>query len=1066
VKDGEREVLNLVERDWKKWQQMLLDMETMVGRNRPGSHHRVLRDLMRGKIPRRAKTDPEFERWVATQSFINPETRNKVQFHSLPAQEQARIRQRWDQQKQEAEGAGKSPEEAEDKEEKKSPTPKEPQEQKKEEPETRRQKPRGVQVSRDKFFDMPKDKRPRGWTESTDGNRFTEDADISSGAKVKNSQIGGRVHDDATVDDSRVHGTVRGSAKITGSEIEQGGLVEDAAVVSRSKVGHSARIRGDTEIHDAVIAGGSWDGQKIKNGRGGTFHQAWDQDTLDILTGIEPQSSVFGYRSTAPGVGDGPLQSMVRYLEDGGRTQGLLGGKITPKKLRERIKTHTYENHDRRDPWLGRGASHLEEVSDEDFEKLMEVAQKEADRRKAERARSKKAMLVILAREALALPELRPALVPLVRLARDFRVASGEINLRGALIRLAYASSDRRVRAVIVAAVRAGDSTRLEVSRVEKQGLDLMPDQYRALVRLAYTTTSPPRRRQILSMLRQAKYGTAFMKWVEKQTFKHPETGNDVKFVSLPKATQAEVHEQWATGKKEWAQKFKPEGLGEATELTPQRFDELKPGEMLWISWSPAKLHKVTGFSKTKTGKLVLEMVQVDPTTGAESEERYLHRSSAGDPKHEIHVVPPAGGEKKEKEKKKEPTELPEPAATWKEMKESGVLETLVPGAKATSLVSEHARGDRITVTSETSGATGDFTVLGKFIIKGDDGSEYILALSEHGPSVVPIHGPKAKGIKIKITEKIGEEPEDEVEEPEDEVEAPKKPKSPPKVGDKLTNYEQLEPGMVITKMQADGPMTFQVVETDGEKITIRALKDGTWTSPYQAGMGLAAQIDLQKWSVGEGPPPPVEEKKPESLEEHKPTGKHKDRKELVGKKPVKKGDASTRIEPPQSMIDLAAPEGMEPDVREKTIARMKDLSLGDAKKLLGHLSAAMDNMEGSYAKGLLESGYTAEDIKKLHEVLRARVRPYEGRVYAPPVLEMANKYDLEAEDADELYDFKADKPASGLRLSDAGLMQRFLAKAKPETRERMKGMSVADFMIMYKSIMAEEDEEGAAEAA
>jgi hypothetical protein len=38
--------------------------------------------------------------------------------------------------------------------------------------------------------------------------------------------------------------------------------------------------------------------------------------------------------------------------------------------------------------------------------------------------------------------------------------------------------------------------------------------------------------------------------------------------------------------------------------------------------------------------------------------------------------------------------------------------------------------------------------------------------------------------------------------------------------------------------------------------------------------------------------------------------------------------------------------------------------------------------------------------------------------------------------------------------------MQKFLAKAKPETKERMQGMAIDDFMVMYKAIMADEDEE------
>jgi len=45
-------------------------------------------------------TDPEFVRWVETQKFTHPKTRNEVKFKSLPAEDQAKIRARWQQAKQ------------------------------------------------------------------------------------------------------------------------------------------------------------------------------------------------------------------------------------------------------------------------------------------------------------------------------------------------------------------------------------------------------------------------------------------------------------------------------------------------------------------------------------------------------------------------------------------------------------------------------------------------------------------------------------------------------------------------------------------------------------------------------------------------------------------------------------------------------------------------------------------------------------------------------------------------------------------------------------------------------
>ena len=49
--------------------------------------------------------------------------------------------------------------------------------------------------------------------------------------------------------------------------------------------------------------------------------------------------------------------------------------------------------------------------------------------------------------------------------------------------------------------------------------------------------------------------------------------------------------------------------------------------------------------------------------------------------------------------------------------------------------------------------------------------------------------------------------------------------------------------------------------------------------------------------------------------------------------------------------------------------------------------------------------------------------------------------------------------------MSPQKLMEAFLKKAKPETKERMKGMGVEDFMKMYAAIL-DDEEPGAAKAA
>jgi DNA-binding ferritin-like protein len=76
-------------------------------------------------------------------------------------------------------------------------------------------------------------------------------------------------------------------------------------------------------------------------------------------------------------------------------------------------------------------------------------------------------------------------------------------------------------------------------------------------------------------------------------------------------------------------------------------------------------------------------------------------------------------------------------------------------------------------------------------------------------------------------------------------------------------------------------------------------------------------------------------------------------------------------------------------------------------------------------------------------------------------VKDVMTKHDLKDEDADELEKFKKRKPSKGTPLTDQQLMQKFLREASPETKERMKGMSVGDFKKMYAAIMDEEGGEG-----
>ena len=126
-------------------------------------------------------------------------------------------------------------------------------------------------------------------------------------------------------------------------------------------------------------------------------------------------------------------------------------------------------------------------------------------------------------------------------------------------------------------------------------------------------------------------------------------------------------------------------------------------------------------------------------------------------------------------------------------------------------------------------------------------------------------------------------------------------------------------------------------------------------------------------------------------------------------------------------------------------------------------------NPEGAaFTKYLLEvtgvgqsKGKDKKDDKKAPEKKPA---PAQSK-YNKKVQTILTKNDLIDDDADEVKSFKKKKPTMGNTVSDAELMRRFLAKAKPETKERMKGMSPADFMKILGAITDDEEGDGGKQA-
>jgi hypothetical protein len=87
-------------------------------------------------------------------------------------------------------------------------------------------------------------------------------------------------------------------------------------------------------------------------------------------------------------------------------------------------------------------------------------------------------------------------------------------------------------------------------------------------------------------------------------------------------------------------------------------------------------------------------------------------------------------------------------------------------------------------------------------------------------------------------------------------------------------------------------------------------------------------------------------------------------------------------------------------------------------------------------------------------------------KTYPASATPIMDKHSMTDDDADQVKKWKKDKPFSGEKISDAEKLRRFLAKAKPETKERLKGMSPAEFVKLLAVLTDDEGEGGGKQAA
>jgi len=153
-----------------------------------------------------------------------------------------------------------------------------------------------------------------------------------------------------------------------------------------------------------------------------------------------------------------------------------------------------------------------------------------------------------------------------------------------------------------------------------------------------------------------------------------------------------------------------------------------------------------------------------------------------------------------------------------------------------------------------------------------------------------------------------------------------------------------------------------------------------------------------------------------------------------------------------------------DPKSGKKVTKKVKDgWNFGSQSKLYfeegGSINPTETKMEWAKAQTRADKEtpeQTAERKKQKRED-KTKGKKDEGEKPKRSVADVKKELDLTDDDEKEVGKFKK-KLKNYKKMTDAQLMQKFMREAKPETKERMKGMSVADFMIMFKSIMDEEE--------
>jgi hypothetical protein len=158
----------------------------------------------------------------------------------------------------------------------------------------------------------------------------------------------------------------------------------------------------------------------------------------------------------------------------------------------------------------------------------------------------------------------------------------------------------------------------------------------------------------------------------------------------------------------------------------------------------------------------------------------------------------------------------------------------------------------------------------------------------------------------------------------------------------------------------------------------------------------------------------------------------------------------------------------IKPEVAEKAIKKIKTLmtsATGEDKKDLGSALKELESLVkadgGDGAKEPPKAEAEADAAPKAEKpAKKAPKKPAKTykKNYGKAIEKVLDAHKLTDADMDDVLEFKKDRPRKGRAVPPAELMRRFLEKAKPETKERMKGMNPNDFVKLLGALFDEEE--------